>query len=407
MLIKIPPNVNTAILALQQAGFEAYAVGGAVRDSLMGREVHDWDVATSALAKETEAVFADRRIIETGIRHGTVTVLFGKEPLEITTFRLDGDYSDNRHPDSVEFTTRIEADLSRRDFTVNAMAYNERDGLVDVFGGREDLQKCIIRSVGEPDRRFHEDALRIIRGLRFAATLGFTIAPSTAESILLNRTLLTNVAVERISAELSRLLCGQNAGRILADFAPVFAVVLPEFAPVFANQSPDVLALFEHTVPVFEHRLAALALSAESDEEACCALVKRLRLSNKIRERFCRLVQDAPVDFRFLPLAEQKRFLARRSPEEFRDSAAFWGAVQGCEKATEAENAGIRLYESGCCLRLADLRINGRDLQALGASGESIGYVLNNLLDAVLREAIPNEKNILFEQAKILLNHCT
>lgn len=407
MLIKIPPNVNTAILALQQAGYEAYAVGGAVRDSLMGREAHDWDVATSAPAKETERVFADRRVIETGIQHGTVTVLFDKEPLEITTFRVDGNYTDNRHPDSVTFAKTVEADLSRRDFTVNAMAYNERDGLVDSFGGRADIEAGIIRCVGEPDKRFSEDALRIIRGLRFAAVLGFTIEPRTAESILKNRALLNNVAVERITAELSRLLCGENAGTVLLNFAPVFEVILPEFAPLFRDLNGNALSVFGKSVPVFEHRLAALAAEMRLNGETCLALTKRLRLSNKSSERVCRLLQDSFTDFCSLTLAEQKHLLARRSEADFHDSVAFQQAVQGPEKAAAAAEKADAIYRSGCCLSLASLKVNGKDLQTLcGAEGKTVGLVLNTLLEEVLSETLPNEKKVLIERAKTLLNRC-
>ena len=196
------------------AGYEAYLVGGSVRDMIMGRQIYDYDICTSALPKEVYGVFPDDKIFETGIKHGTVTVIIASASLEITTYRIESTYSDNRHPDSVEFTDLIENDLSRRDFTVNAIAYSPHSGITDPFGGCGDIEKKIIRCVGEPDKRFGEDALRILRALRFSSVLGFEIEPETAESIHRNYKLLENISVERIFAELSKLLCGKDAGRI-------------------------------------------------------------------------------------------------------------------------------------------------------------------------------------------------
>ena len=229
MVIKIPPQVNRATQILQSDGHSAYVVGGAVRDMLMGKAAHDWDITTSALPEETLKAFADFRTIETGLKHGTVTVIVDGMSLEITTFRIEGDYSDNRHPDSVDFTDKIEDDLSRRDFTVNAIAYSPEKGFADPFDGQTDIKNKIIRCVGDPDKRFGEDALRILRALRFSSVLGFEIDESTKESIHHNYKLLANISVERVFVEISKLLCGKNAGRILREFEEVFFFILPVF----------------------------------------------------------------------------------------------------------------------------------------------------------------------------------
>ena len=204
----LPEFVKKALIRTNEAGEEAFIVGGCVRDILMGKTPHDWDITTSAKPEKTKEIFSSFKTVDTGLKHGTVLVLIDGEPLEITTYRIDGEYTDCRHPDSVSFTSDIENDLSRRDFTVNAMAYNDEKGLVDLFGGEDDIRNKIIRCVGDADKRFNEDALRIMRALRFSSTLGFTIESETKKAILKNRELLNNVAKERISTELLKLLCG-------------------------------------------------------------------------------------------------------------------------------------------------------------------------------------------------------
>lgn len=254
MTMDMPKNVDTAINLLQSAGFEAYAVGGCVRDSLLGKTPNDWDITTSAKPEDMKSVFADFHCIDTGIKHGTVTVVIDGEPLEITTFRLDGEYEDNRHPKSVTFTSDLGADLGRRDFTVNAMAYSKMTGTVDLFGGQNDLKNGIIRCVGDPDRRFNEDALRILRALRFASALDFEIEEKTAQSLLKNRALLGNISEERIAKELLKLVCGKGAKRILTDFAPVLFEILPELQPMYKNSHDNP----HHCYDIYEHTLIAV-----------------------------------------------------------------------------------------------------------------------------------------------------
>ena len=230
-MIKLPTNVLLAISMLEKAGYEAFAVGGAVRDSLLGKEASDFDITTSAFPHETKKVFEGFNVIETGIKHGTVTVIFDGEPLEITTYRIDGEYADNRHPSEVTFTKNVEDDLARRDFTINAMAFNPVRGLVDPFGGAEDLKNGIIRTVGDGEKRFSEDALRILRCIRFASVLGFNIEEKTAVNAKKMVSLLDNVSAERIFVELKKLICGKNAGRILLEFPEIITKIVPELQP--------------------------------------------------------------------------------------------------------------------------------------------------------------------------------
>ena len=249
----VPAPALEALERLERAGHAAYLVGGCVRDSLLGRVPGDWDITSSALPEQTEAVFAGERIIETGLKHGTVTVLLGGLPLEITTFRTESGYADHRHPDTVVFTPSLEEDLARRDFTVNAMAWSPARGLVDPFGGRADLERGLIRCVGDPKQRFDEDALRILRALRFAAQLDFAIDPATAAAALALRQSLELVSRERLAVELTKLLCGPAVRRIVTEYWPILALPLPELAPMAGldQRSPY------HCYDVLEHSAAA------------------------------------------------------------------------------------------------------------------------------------------------------
>lgn len=233
MNIVLPKNVKTIIKILNTHNYEAFIVGGCVRDSVIGLTPHDWDICTNAKPEEIKKCFENFNTFDSGIKHGTISVVLDGEVFEVTTYRIDGTYSDNRRPDSVTFTSDITQDLARRDFTINAMAYNEKRGLIDPYGGRNDLSDKIIKCVGNPDFRFNEDALRIIRALRFASVYNFEIDDETAKSIHKNADLLNNIAVERISVELNKLLSGNGAEKILNNYRDVIAVFIPEIKPMF------------------------------------------------------------------------------------------------------------------------------------------------------------------------------
>ena len=255
-MFAIPLPVRQALARLRNHGYEAYLVGGCLRDLLLGNAPQDWDIATDAVPIQTEAVFADCRLLETGLKHGTVTVLWKGQPLEITTYRTESAYTDHRHPDQVAFSKSLTADLSRRDFTMNALAYQPQTGLVDPFGGAADISAAVIRCVGDPEQRFQEDGLRLLRALRFAAQLGFRIEEHTAAALRANGGLLTEISAERIREELTKLLCSQDVGQVLRDYADVLGVPIAEIRPMIGFDQHNVhhcYDVWQHTVAVVEN----------------------------------------------------------------------------------------------------------------------------------------------------------
>ena len=436
----IPAPVADVLAHLENAGFEAYLVGGCVRDWLMGVPPKDYDVTTNALVVETQEVFRDFHVIETGLRHGTVTVVAAGCPVEVTTYRVDGSYSDGRHPDSVTFTSRLHDDLSRRDFTVNALAYSPARGFVDAFGGTDDLERKIIRCVGNPDKRFGEDALRILRALRFASVLGFSVDGQTAESLHRNRFLLEKIAKERVTAELLKLLCGEGAERVLREFSDVIAVVLPQITPMFgfAQHNPH------HTYDVWEHtlrvvaavppdrglRLAALLHDigkphcftldgqgvghfyghAEAGEMLAREISENcLRLDKVTAERVTMLVRyhDEPIE----PSRKLvRRRLMKHGETALRDLMTLHRAdIAGqspetspdkVRKLDEAEQILDELTAEYACVTVGDLRIRGSDLTDSGiAQGRIIGEILRTLLREVAEETLANEPETLRQRA--------
>ena len=254
-LIKMPENAKGIIDKLRTCGYDAYAVGGCIRDSIMGKIPYDWDICTSALPEEVLEVLGERNIIENGLKHGTVTVHIDGENYEITTFRTDGQYLDNRHPENVTFVRELKEDLSRRDFTMNSLAYNYSEGLIDIFGGRDDINNSIIRCVGDPDKRFGEDALRILRALRFSSQLGFSIEEKTSASIHKNAELLKNISAERIMSEFTKILMGKNVEDVLMNYKDVIAVFIPEIKPMFGFEQHNP----HHVYDVWQHTVKSVA----------------------------------------------------------------------------------------------------------------------------------------------------
>ncbi len=433
--IHIPEYARTAMKELDKNGFASFVVGGCVRDSIMGKTANDWDMTTSALPEETLEVFKNYRTIPTGIKHGTVTVLIDKQPLEITTFRIDGEYTDNRRPDSVNFTRNIENDLSRRDFTVNAMAYSEKDGLVDLFGGMEDIENKIIRCVGNPDKRFQEDALRIMRAIRFSSVLGFKIEKETAESIRRNKYLLKNIAAERIRVELEKLLLGDDAERILLEFSDVIFEIIPELGETYGvmQNSPY------HIYDVWHHIVKSVAASEKdkyvrltmllhdigkpqmktTDEKGidhfkghasvsadmAFEILKRLRYDKKTISVVTKLVfhhddrlYNAPHNvkkhaskfgFEFLYLLDKvsRADILAQNPE-------IPDRFSGCDNYIKLLK---KVEDEEACLKISDLKVNGNDLISLGYQGKEIGEALEKLLDKVIRNEVQNSKEDLIK----------
>ena len=436
-LTEIPRYVKNARSALESAGYEAWCVGGCVRDTLMGRIPGDWDVTTSALPEETMAVFASHAF-PTGLRHGTVTVRQDHQSIEITTYRVDGVYHDHRRPDSVTFTRSLEEDLLRRDFTVNAMALSLRGELRDPFGGQADIEAGILRCVGDPDERFNEDALRILRGLRFASVLGFEIAPVTSASIHRNRELLREIAAERIQAELMKLLCGKNAAEILREYPDVIGVFWPEVLPMVGHDQKN----YHHCYDVWEHSLHAVMAVPPEPILRCAALLhdvgkpksftvddagvghfyghsavsrdltdqmlRRLKCSNEFRETVVRLVEwhdrDIPRNdksirkaLRILGEEDLRRLIAVKRADNLAQAPEFHSRQAEIEKAEAILEA---LLAEDACFSLKQMEVNGHDLMTLGLTGPAIGKTLNLLLEKIVNGELPNEKEVLMKQAR-------
>lgn len=378
MKIKIPQKIEEILSRLEGAGFEAFIVGGCVRDSLLGRAPGDWDVCTSARPDQIKACFSDCRTVDTGISHGTVTVVRYGEPVEVTTYRIDGTYSDGRRPDSVEFTGSLEEDLARRDFTVNAMACDMRGRLVDPYGGRADLKAGILRCVGEPERRFDEDALRVIRALRFAAVLGFELAEQTDVSVSRNAARVRLVSPERIGVEFSKLLLGSGAGRILARYGGELteAIGLKLAAP---ERSAAIDAL-PFQLPV---RLAFVLEDVTADG------LRKLRYDNATIRKTLAVRAAATV-----PLAEDraglKKLLRRYGAETVANALAI-KRLEGVDTAA-AQRDLREIVDGGECYSLEGLAVGGRDLLDAGfTAGPQVGIVLEELLDEVIEGRIVNE----------------
>ena len=443
MNFDIPLGARHILRALNGAGYEAYLVGGCVRDLLRGVEPHDWDICTSARPEETETCFAGHRIIETGLKHGTVTVLEGGEPYEITTYRTEGPYSDSRRPDYVEFVSSLEADLARRDFTMNAIALGVDGGLRDPFGGAGDIQAGRIRCVGEPAHRFREDGLRVMRALRFGAVFGYEIEERTARAVHGSRAVLRHVAAERVHTELSKLLTGQNAGAILRQYPDVLCVFWPELEPLVTLEQHNPWHCWggwEHTIHTVEAAPADLVLRLtmllhDAGKPGCKStdengvdhfyghpaagagladqLLRTLKFDNRTRERVVTLVEHHDIQ---LPPRSQaiRRWLSRLGTETFFQllevkRADSMGQDPVLAQARLAQLEGIRakaeeIVSQGQCLRLRDLAVNGRDVIAAGiAPGPEVGRVLNCLLEEVLSGTLPNRRDALLSRLPSLL----
>ncbi len=433
--MRLPPQVQEAMERLSDGGFACHAVGGCVRDSLLGLTPHDWDLTTSALPEQVAALFAEYTVIPTGMQHGTVTVLIDGMPLEITTYRADGEYHDHRRPASVRFVPDITEDLRRRDFTVNAMAWNPDSGLCDPFGGAADMDARLLRCVGDPQERFNEDALRILRALRFAATYGFAIEEQTAAALFHCAPLLRTVAAERVRAELDRLLVGDCVGAVLRTYHEVLYPVLPELEAMAGLRQytryhdKDVLmhtiAAVEAAPPTLPVRLALLlhdvgkprCFTRDADgvghfyghaavgEEIAVTVMRRLRYDRRTQETVCRLVKyhdtpipdtDAGVRRRLNRLGEEELRLLLDVMEGDCRAHAAWVVPSRLAALDALRERLERIVAEGQCVSLKTLAIDGDDLLAAGvAAGPMLGECLRYVLDEVLAGKIPNEHDIL------------
>lgn len=430
----IPDQVKTALKLLEEAGFEAYMVGGCVRDNIMGREPSDYDITSSAIPDEIKSVFNGYRVVETGLQHGTVTVIVDEMLLEITTYRREDRYADNRHPDNVEFTKSLREDMSRRDFTINAIAYNDRDGFVDYFGGMRDIKSGIIRCVGNPEERFEEDALRIMRALRFSSATGFEIEEKTLAAAVKHKTLLKNISAERFREELVKLLCGVDVRRCLMRNTEILGVIIPELIEMNGFDQKNkhhIYDILEHTAAAVEAvparselRLAALlhdigkprCFSMDSDgeghfynhaeigSEMARDIMRRLKFDSATTETVTKLVRLHGVQTDNTEKSV-KRALNKMSPELFFELLQLKKADNLAQNSeyhhrqayyTELEELAKRIIENEECFSLKDLALNGDDLIALDfAPGKEMGELLDRLLEAVITGKVPNERSAL------------
>jgi tRNA nucleotidyltransferase (CCA-adding enzyme) len=396
--IRIPEYVNEVLKRLRASGFEAFAVGGCVRDSLLGRVPDDWDICTSAHPEETKACFADVRTVDTGIRHGTVMVLMDGHPVEITTYRIDGPYKDSRHPESVTFTRDLTEDLARRDFTINAMAYDREAGLMDPFGGIRDLDDHVIRAVGDPRERFREDALRILRAVRFSAVLGFAVEEKTQRAADELAPTVRGIASERIQAELTKLLAGQDAaGTLIRERSVLEAGLARGIRPDGRLQALRFLkaGLPAALVVVFGDSAADAAGELKYDSAT-------IEMTRKLSELEHRNTPAGETDllFRLRDYGEEPVRASLQLKQALDRAAGNTGSAE--ERALRMLD---RLLEQERCYRREDLNISGRDLIELGVpKGKGIGRILSTLLDEVIREEVPNDTEALRSRAQELLS---
>ena len=413
MKLTLDPGAAALLDALHTAGYAAYAVGGCVRDSLLGRTAHDWDLCTSALPQQVMELFGTEQCIPTGLQHGTVTIKYGGQLYETTTFRTEGSYTDGRHPDEVQFVPDVREDLARRDFTINAMAYNEAEELVDPFGGQKDLQNGLLRAVGEPQQRFTEDALRILRLYRFAARFGFALDAATARAARQLAPHLDCISAERIQEELAKLLAAPQPGAYLEP--AVLAVVLPELTPealTAAKPVVDACPAGEENLPV--RWAALLGALGETDTRR---VLKRLRCSNACIEETAVLVRETAGESVCRSFSEEKasahpgdfhirQLLGRYGLCTVERLCALCAALhpQNAPDCVLAAQRARQLDADGVCCRVSQLAVNGRDLMAAGIpAGPALRRVLEALLDGVISAEYPNEKMALLAAAQKII----
>ena len=413
MKLTLDPGAAALLDTLHAAGYAAYAVGGCVRDSLLGRTAHDWDLCTSALPQQVMELFGAEQCIPTGLQHGTVTIKYGGQLYETTTFRTEGSYTDGRHPDAVQFVPDVREDLARRDFTINAMAYNEAEGLVDPFGGQKDLQNGLLRAVGEPQQRFTEDALRILRLYRFAARFCFALDAATARAARQLAPHLDCISAERIQEELAKLLAAPQPGAYLEP--AVLAVVLPELTPAALDAAKpvvDACPAGEKNLPV--RWAALLGALGETDTRR---VLKRLRCSNTCIEETAVLVRETAGEGVCRSFSEEKasahpgdihirQLLGRYGLRTVERLCALCAALQpqNAPACALAAQRARQLEADGVCCRVSQLAVNGRDLMAAGIpAGPALRRVLEALLDGVIRAEYPNEKPALLAVAQKII----
>nr|WP_315023169.1 HD domain-containing protein [uncultured Aminipila sp.] len=443
MIINIPVDVEKIINRLEERGFEAYAVGGCIRDSLMDSKPNDWDICTSARPEQVINCFEGYHVIETGVKHGTVTVRLNGQSYEVTTYRIDGEYLDNRRPENVQFVNSLQEDLARRDFTMNAMAYNSGKGLADYYKGCNDLKDGIIRCVGKADERFKEDALRIIRALRFASVLGFSIEKETSESIHRNKNLIENIAVERINVELCKMLSGKGVKEVLKNYSDILSVLIPEIKPMIGfkqNNPHHKYDVWEHTIAAVENsksepviRLAVLLHDIGKPESYTCdgkgvghfyshgefgakiteKILRKFKFDNQTISDVCQLVKYHDADIsessKFIKkwlnkigIVQFERLLLVKQADVMGQSDYL--KEKKLKTLASIQSSMKQVLEEKQCFTLKELAVNGNDLIKIGIhDGKKIGEILNWLLEQVMENQLENKKDVLINETKKII----
>ena len=431
----LPKEVREIFNVLRKSNYEAYVVGGCVRDSLLGKQPKDWDICTNATPDIVMSLFSSYHVIPTGLQHGTVTVMVNKQGFEITTYRIDGEYEDGRHPNNVVFTRNLAMDLERRDFTINALAYSDEEGIVDIFNGIEDLRNGVIRCVGDAEKRFSEDALRIMRAMRFASVLGFRIEEQTKTEMLKLYPNLSNVSKERINTELSKLICGKSKYSVCKEYSEILGFIIPELRSIFGfsqNNPYHNLDVWDHTLMVVKNiassdlclNLAALfhdigkpdsyseengvghfyghsVISAEKTEK----ILRNLKFSNEIISEVVLLVEyhnsDISVTKKYI-----RRMLGKMTKEQFYKliqlkkaddkGKVFHKQLEGLVKLEQLNSLFMNFDTESECFTLKQLNLNGQKLKEMGIkAGPQMGLILNDVLNKVMNEELENDSEIL------------
>lgn len=432
MTLNIPEYVSSILDRFHNSGFEAYCVGGCIRDSIMGKKPYDWDITTSALPEETKNLFSDYKTVDTGLKHGTVSLIVDRKCVEVTTYRTDGTYVDNRHPESVEFTKKLEDDLARRDFTINTIVY-DGNNLRDLFGGMKDIENHIIKTVGDPAKRFNEDGLRIMRALRFSSVLGFDIEENTKKAIHENRRLLSNISSERLSSELTKMLVGKNIFSVLMEYPDVLSVFIPEIMPAVGfrqfgkKHAYDVWEHICHTVDTIPpdrilrltmmlhdlgkiptHKIndcgeSTFANHASEGGKIAEQILTRLKFDKRTISRVSFLVSHhdfEPPESKILLKKEMKNLSSEDIKTLLIIKKSDRNALSEPFRDISAESSQVikwldEIKTNNECVRIPDLAVNGKDLIKTGLSGEAVGVRLEELLDAVIEGKTENKKSDL------------
>ena len=386
MIIKLPEYILTCLKQLNSNGYECYVVGGAIRDSLLGRHISDYDLATNATPLDIKNVFTKEAIYDNGIKHGTITVIIKSNPIEITTYRIDGEYFDGRHPESVYYTQSIYEDCKRRDFTINAICYHPKSGFLDFFDGMDDLNNKVIRCIDDPDKRFNEDALRIMRALRFSAQLEFSIEQNTKESIFKNKDLLHKISIERITDEFLKIIKCDNCSKIIQEYFEIFSLFIKELKTLNDYQIEKTVSFLDNHIYSTSTKIATLLYYLKDD---ALSIMEYLKLPNTTKRKVMYLLEYENVDLTHR-LTLKKTLSV--SEEYFNDLLEFTKIIDPSLNIKEIRTEANYILKNNEPIRLKQLHISGNDVVALGFKGHDISIILNDVLNQIMDGSVLNIK---------------